>query len=151
QVAAKQTGGREVVLSYAETFCGEVRVTRAQDLIQLETRAKLLNPKWYEAMLEHGHSGAAEIGNRFTHLLGWGAVGAAEDWMFNEAAATFILDDRMRQRLEDANPQAVRNAVGRLMEASGRGIWQADEATLQALQNLYADIEDRLEGVDAAA
>jgi magnesium chelatase subunit H len=151
QVAATQAGGRTVGLSYAETFTGEVRVTKSQDLVQLETRAKLLNPKWYEAMLEHGHSGAAEIGNRFTHLLGWGAVGAAQDWMFNEAAATFILDERMRQRLEAANPQAVRNAVGRLMEASGRGLWQADEATLEALQNLYADLEDRLEGVDAAA
>lgn len=49
------------------------------------------------------------------------------------------------------NPQAVRNAVGRLMEANGRGLWQADEATLEALQNLYSDLEDRLEGVENAA
>lgn len=151
QVAAKQATGRAVGLSYAETFTGEVRVTRSQDLVQLETRAKLLNPKWYEAMLEHGHSGAAEIGSRFTHLLGWGAVGAAQDWMFDEAAATFILDEGMRRRLEEVNPQAVRNAVGRLMEASGRGLWQADEATLEVLQSLHADLEDRLEGVEAAA
>jgi magnesium chelatase subunit H len=102
-------------------------------------------------MLEHGHSGAAEIGNRFTHLLGWGAVGAAQDWMFKDAADTFILDESMRKRLEAANPQAVRNAVGRLMEANGRGLWQADEATLEALQNLYSDLEDRLEGVENAA
>lgn len=151
QVAAKQASGRSVDLSYAETFSGEVRVTSSQALVQLETRAKLLNPRWYEAMLAHGHSGAAEIGNRFTHLLGWGAVGAAQDWMFKDAADTFILDETMRKRLEEVNPQAVRNAVGRLMEASGRGLWQADEATLDALQNLYADLEDRLEGVEAAA
>ena len=151
QVAATQAGGRNVGLSYAETFTGDVRVSRSQDLVQLETRAKLLNPKWYEAMLEHGHSGAAEIGNRFTHLLGWGAVGAAQDWMFKDAAETFILDESMRKRLEAANPQAVRNAVGRLMEANGRGLWQADESTLEALQNLYSDLEDRLEGVENAA
>jgi magnesium chelatase subunit H len=150
QVAAQQATGRSVGLSYAETFTGEVRVTRSQDLVQLETRAKLLNPRWYEAMLAHGHSGAAEIGNRFTHLLGWGAVGAAQDWMFKDAADTFILDEAMRKRLEAVNPQAVRNAMGRLMEANGRGLWQADEQTLEALQGLYADLEDRLEGVAAA-
>jgi hypothetical protein len=30
-------------------------------------------------------------------------------------------------------------------------MWKADEATLERLQSLYADIEDRLEGVSAAA
>jgi hypothetical protein len=30
-------------------------------------------------------------------------------------------------------------------------MWKADDATLQRLQGLHADIEDRLEGVGAAA
>jgi magnesium chelatase subunit H len=94
---------------------------------------------------------AAEIGNRFTHLVGWGAIGQVEQWVFDDAARTFVLDDTMRRRLEAANPQAARNAVSRLMEASGRAMWKADEATLAKLQALYADIEDRLEGVSAAA
>ena len=117
----------------------------------MEARTKLLNPKWYESMLAHGHGGAAEIGNRFTHLVGWGALGTAEGWMFEDAAKTFVLDDAMRRRLETANPQAARNAISRLIEANGRGMWKADEATLQRLQGLYSDIEDRLEGVGAAA
>jgi magnesium chelatase subunit H len=120
-------------------------------MLQVETRAKLLNPRWYESMLAHGHSGAAEIGNRFTHLVGWGALGSAEDWMFDDAARTFVLDDAMRRRLEAVNPQAARNAISRLIEANGRGMWKADDATLQRLQGLHADIEDRLEGVGAAA
>jgi magnesium chelatase subunit H len=140
-----------VSLSYAESYTGEVRVNGSADLLRVEARAKLLNPKWYESMLAHGHAGAAEIGNRFTHLVGWGAVGVADQWMFDDAAKTFVLDDAMRRRLEAANPQAARNAVSRLMEASGRGMWKADEATLERLQSLYADIEDRLEGVSAAA
>ncbi|MBM4213639.1 MAG: hypothetical protein FJ179_07975, partial [Gammaproteobacteria bacterium] len=61
------------------------------------------------------------------------------------------LDESMRRRLETANPQAARNVIGRLIEANGRGMWQADEATLQHLQGLYSDIEDRLEGVGVAA
>ena len=151
QLAAQRARGGGVALSYAESFTGEVKVNGSQQLLQVEARTKLLNPKWYESMLAHGHSGAAEIGNRFTHLVGWGALGTAEGWMFEDAAKTFVLDDAMRRRLETANPQAARNAISRLIEANGRGMWKADEATLQRLQGLYSDIEDRLEGVGAAA
>jgi magnesium chelatase subunit H len=151
QLAAKKSQGSEVPLSYAETCTGEVRVNGVAELLRVEQRTKMLNPRWYEAMLAHGHSGAAEIGNRFTHLVGWGAVGSGDNWMFDEAAKTFVLDETMRRRLESANPQAARNAVGRLLEASGRGMWKTDDATIAKLQGLYADLEDRLEGVTAAA
>ena len=152
QLAAKQAQGKDALpLSYAETFTGEVRVSGVSDLLRVEQRSKMLNPRWYEAMLAHGHSGAAEIGNRFTHLVGWAAVSTADNWMFDEAAKTFVLDDAMRHRLESANPQAARNAVSRLLEANGRGMWKTDDATLAKLQGIYADLEDRLEGVTAAA
>ncbi|NBP08160.1 MAG: magnesium chelatase, partial [Gammaproteobacteria bacterium] len=151
QLAAQRARGSTVSLSYAESFTGEVKLNGSQQLLQIEARSKLLNPKWYEGMLAHGHSGAAEIGNRFTHLVGWGALGTAEGWMFESAAQTFVLDEAMRRRLETANPQAARNVIGRLIEANGRGMWKADEATLQRLQGLYSDIEDRLEGVGEAA
>jgi magnesium chelatase subunit H len=151
QVAASRARGSGVDLTYAESAAGEARLNGASDLLRIEARAKLLNPKWYESMLAHGHSGAAEIGNRFTHLVGWGAVGSVDGWVYQDAAQTFVLDEAMRRRLEAANPQAARNVVGRLIEAHGRGMWKADEDTLARLQGLYADIEDRLEGVGVAA
>jgi magnesium chelatase subunit H len=151
QVAASRARGAGVDLTYAESAAGEARLNGASDLLRIEARAKLLNPKWYESMLAHGHSGAAEIGNRFTHLVGWGAIGSVDAWVYQDAAQTFVLDEAMRRRLEAANPQAARNVVGRLIEAHGRGMWKADEATLARLQGLYADIEDRLEGVGVAA
>jgi magnesium chelatase subunit H len=151
QMAATRSRGTDVPLSYAESYTGTVTLNAAQDLLRVETRAKMLNPKWYEGMLAHGHAGAAEIGNRFTHLVGWGAVAPVDGWMFEEAARTFVLDDTMRRRLEQANPQAARNAVSRLIEAHGRGLWKADDAMLEKLQGLYSDLEDRIEGVGAAA
>jgi magnesium chelatase subunit H len=39
--------------------------------------------------------------------------------------------------------------VRRLMEASGRGFWDADEETLDRLRSIYEDLEDRLEGIVA--
>ncbi len=151
KLAADRQRGSAVSLTYAETFTGEVKISGADDLLRLEARAKLLNPKWYEGMLAHGHAGASEIGNRFTHLVGWGALGSVDQWVFDDAAQTFLLDDAMRTRLELLNPQAVRNATSRMIEANGRGMWKADPATLERLQGLYSEIEDRLEGIAVAA
>lgn len=149
RLAAGRERGDEVPLSYAESHAGGVRVTSAEHLIRLEARAKLLNPRWYEALMQHGYAGAAEIGNRFTYLLGWSATtGAVEGWVYDQMAATFVLDETMRDRLARANPRAARNAVARLLESHGRGLWQADDEMIERLQTIYADLEDRLEGIE---
>ena len=44
-------------------------------------------------------------------------------------------------------PQAFSNTLKRMLEAAGRGMWQADAATLEKLQSMYAEIGDELEGV----
>jgi len=148
KAAAERATGRRVALSFVESFTAETKLQSLEQTLRVEYRTKLLNPKWYEGMLRHGHNGAAEIASRFTYMLGWSATTDAVDgWVYDQAAATFVLDDAMRQRLEAANPEAARNAVGRLLEASSRGLWQADEATLDRLRELHADLEDRLEGV----
>jgi magnesium chelatase subunit H len=147
QLAARHERGCDVPLSYAESFTGAVKLATAPELLRIEARTKLLNPRWYEGMLAHGYAGAAEIGNRFTYLLGWSAVSdIVEPWVFDAAAATFVLDDGMRERLEQANGSAARNAVARLLEAHGRGLWPSDEATIARLQELYGNLEDQLEG-----
>ncbi len=151
RLAAGRARGGDVPLSYAESHTGHVRVAPAEQLIRLEARAKLLNPRWYEALLQHGYAGAAEIGNRFTYLVGWSATtGAVEKWVYDQMAETFVLDEAMRERLAQANPRAARNAVARLLESHGRGLWQADDETIERLQAIYADLEDRLEGVTQA-
>nr|MBA3948141.1 cobaltochelatase subunit CobN [Herpetosiphonaceae bacterium] len=47
----------------------------------------------------------------------------------------------------EGNPHATAAMTRRLLEANSRGFWDADETTLQALQQIYGDLEDRLEGV----
>ena len=36
----------------------------------------------------------------------------------------------------------------RFLEASGRGLWDADADTLEQLKAQYGDIEDELEGIN---
>ncbi len=148
KAAAERATGSSVPLNYIESFTAETRIQTLDQTLRVEYRTKLLNPKWYEGMLKHGHNGAAEISSRFTYMLGWSATtDAVDQWVYQDAAQTFVLDDQMRQRIEAANPAAARSMVGRLLEANSRGIWAADDATLERLRDLHADLEDRLEGV----
>ena len=136
-----------VLVSDAVTTAGD-RVSSLSQMVRLETRAKLLNPKWYEAMLAHGYEGAREIETRLNNTYGWSATtGTVEGWVYQGVAETYALDDEMRERLARLNPHAAAGMVRRLLEANGRGFWDADEATLDRLRSIYEDLEDRLEGI----
>jgi len=53
----------------------------------------------------------------------------------------------MQQQLACTAAQAFANVLKRMLEASGRGMWKADEATLQKLRDMYEDMDAQLEGV----
>jgi len=151
QLAARRRNTRvgDVKLNYVESFTSDIKVDDAQKSLRIEYRSKLLNPKWFEGMLKHGHSGAGEISNRVTYMLGWDAVTkSVDDWVYKKTAETYALDPEMRERLATVNPQAIKNIVGRMLEAHGRGMWKADQSMIDELQEIYADLEDRLEGLN---
>ncbi len=150
QLAARRrnTKGGDIKLNYVESFTSDIKVDDAEKSLRIEYRSKLLNPKWFEGMLKHGHSGAGEISNRVTYMLGWDAVTkSVDDWVYKKTAETYALDPEMRERLATLNPQAIKNIVARMLEAHGRGMWKADQDMINELQEIYADLEDRLEGL----
>ena len=91
-----------------------------------------------------------QIEAHITNTVGWSATtGKVDPWIYQELSETFVLDDAMRQRLADLNPQASMRMANRLLEASDRDYWTPDSDTLEALQNAADAIEDRLEGIAA--
>jgi magnesium chelatase subunit H len=126
----------------------EARVRTLPEMVRLETRAKTLNPKWYEGMLGHGFRGVAEIESHVTNTFGWSATADAVDgWVYDEVARTYVLDAEMLDRLSSLNPHSARSLVARLLEAEGRGFWAAGAETVERLRDIYSNLEDRLEGV----
>jgi magnesium chelatase subunit H len=99
-------------------------------------------------MLKHGFRGVAEIESHVSNTFGWSATAdAVDDWVYTEVARTFILDEEMLERLSSLNPHSARSLVGRLLEAEGRGFWEADANVLERLREIFAGLEDRLEGI----
>jgi magnesium chelatase subunit H len=143
-----RTASRKVTASFVESFSNDTTPRKLEELLRLEYRTKLLNPKWAEAMASQGSGGAYEISQRMTALMGWaGTADFQETWVYDQAAATYALDPQMAERLRQANPEAFRNIVGRMLEAQGRGFWQPDSETLAQLRQLYQQTDEELEGV----
>jgi magnesium chelatase subunit H len=148
--AVKRAKGSEAAIYIGDQTRGQGKVRTLQDQIALETRSRSLNPKFYEALLKHGHEGVRQIEAHVTNTMGWSATtGQVEPWVYQKISETFVLDDDMRSRLAEMNPQASARMANRLLEANDRNYWNPDDDTLSALQNAADELEDRLEGVAA--
>ena len=125
---------------------GTVRTLTEQ--VALETRTRMLNPKWYEGMLKHGYEGVRQIEVHVTNTMGWSATtGQVQPWVYEQLSQTFMLDPEMRERLAQLNPTASARVANRLLEASDRKFWTPDAEMLAALRRAGEELEDRLEGV----
>ncbi|MCT7963500.1 magnesium chelatase subunit H [Laspinema sp. D1] len=146
--AAETQSGKKVTASFIESFSKDTTPRKLEDLLRLEYRTKLLNPKWAESMANQGSGGAYEISQRMTALIGWGGtVDFKDNWVYDGASETYAFDPEMAEKLRKANPEAFRNIVGRMLEAHGRGFWNPDSEKLEKLQALYSLTEDEIEGV----
>ena len=140
--------GTETPVYILDATRGNTKVRTLAEQIDLETRTRTLNPKWFEGLLEHGYEGVRQIEGHVTSTLGWSATtGQVAPWVYQKISETFVLDAEMRRRLSALNPKASARVAGRLLEACDRNLWEPDEATLAALREANDELEDRLEGV----
>jgi magnesium chelatase subunit H len=146
--AVEQRSGKRPQAYLSDALTPLTKIRSLEETIRLEARTKTLNPKWYEGMLRHGYRGVAEIEQHVSNTYGWSATAnAVDDWVYDEIAGTYLLDDAMLERLRSLNPHATRSLALRLIEASGRGFWKANESVLDRLRDLFGGLEDQLEGV----
>jgi magnesium chelatase subunit H len=130
---------------------GDTKVRTLGEQIDLETRTRMLNPKWYESMLKHGFEGVRHLETHVTNTMGWSATtGSVSPWVYQKISETFVLDPEMRARLAELNPKSSARFADRLLEAVERDLWSPDAETLAGLKAASDDLEDRLEGLVAA-
>ncbi len=150
--AVRRARGTDTPVYIGDQTRGEGKVRTLSEQVALETRTRMLNPKWYEGMLDHGYEGVRQIEAHITNTMGWSATtGQVAPWVYQKLTQTFLLDEDMRQRLSDLNPKASAKVASRLIEASERNYWSPDEETLQALREAGDELEDKLEGVGSFA
>ena len=145
--AAKEVSGKQVEIVTADTRdLANLEVREMKLEIERVARAKLLNPVWIEEMKKHGYRGASEFTKKILHLYGWSATTKlVEDWIFDEIAKTYVLDEEMRRWFEQVNPWALEEISRRLIEAAERKLWKPSEELLEKLREAYAEVEGILE------
>ncbi|MFJ4856926.1 cobaltochelatase subunit CobN [Streptomyces sp. NPDC088730] len=113
-------------------------------------RARVVNPKWIEAMRRHGYKGAFELAATVDYLFGYDATtGVVADWMYDKLTETYVLDPANREFLQRANPWALHGIAERLLEAESRGMWEKpDPEILAGLRQVFLETEGDLEGED---
>ncbi len=131
----------------SDSLSPQTKIRSLEETVRLETRAKTLNPKWYEGMLKHGFRGVAEIENHVANTFGWSATADAVDpWIYTEISKTFLLDPIMLDRLRELNPHSLQSLARRLLEAHNRGYWNPDEEILERLREIIEHFADRVGG-----
>ena len=53
----------------------------------------------------------------------------------------------MAEKLKLNTPEAFRNILKRMLEATGRGYWAPSDDIISKLQELFEEVEDEIEGV----
>ena len=120
-----------------------LRTTDVRRSIEHGIRARLLNPKWIDGMLETDYHGAQHINDRFENVLGLAATtGAVGSAVFSDMEDVYIRDEELRERLRRNNKWALMSMIRRLFEANERGYWDADDEELKALKEAYLECEE---------
>ncbi len=150
--AVRRAKGAAAPVYIGDQTRGEGVVRSLSEQVAIETRTRMLNPKWYEGMLAHGYEGVRQIEEHVRNTMGWSATtGEVQPWVYQQLTQTFVLDPAMRERLASLNPTASAKVANRLIEAHERHYWTPDPQMLDALRQASEELEDRVEGIGVEA
>ena len=125
-----------------------LRLRTAEEECRFIFRSKIDNPKWLDGLKKHGFAGAKELSKLFDFTMGWSATSdIVENWMYDDLAQRFVLDEETREWIKDENPYAMMAMLARLQEAVDRGFWDASDEMLERLKDIYMEFEERIEEI----
>ncbi len=131
------------VLQYADPK--NPRVDSLQRALQVELRARNLNPQWLAPLMEHGYAGARTMGSDFLdNLWGWQITSpqVLRSSMWDEINEVYFQDrhelglDEFLAEGHNVHVKTHMQAIALL--AAKRGYWEADVFTRRALARDFA-------------
>ena len=109
-------------------------------------RARVINPKWIEAMRQHGYKGAFEMAASVDYLFAYDATtNLIDDYQYEMVTDALVMDQENREFLEKSNPNALKEMSEKLLEAQQRGLWQSPGKYRQQLIDTILEIDNSLE------
>ncbi|MGQ0334745.1 cobaltochelatase subunit CobN [Halomonas elongata] len=147
--AGRALGGRAPAIYHADhANPARPRIRTLKEEIARVIRSRVLNPKWIEAMREHGYKGAFEMSATVDTLFAYDATtDLVADYQYAQVTDALVLDDTNQRFLHEHNGAALEEMAERLLEAVQRGLWQEAGERGEALQDLLLEFDERREGL----
>ncbi|PAU76473.1 cobaltochelatase subunit CobN [Halomonas salipaludis] len=145
--ASRALGGQAPTIYHADhANPAQPRMRTLKEELARVIRSRVLNPKWIEAMREHGYKGASEMAATVDYLFAYDATtDLVADYQYAQVSEALVLDPRNQQFLREHNPAALEEMAERLLEAVQRGLWQEPGEQGPALQDLLLEIDETRE------
>jgi len=142
--AAAETAGANATLYHLDATNPQAPKTRtlAEELART-LRGRAANPRWLEGQMRHGFRGAAEIAESVDNLFAFAATtNVVADRHFDLLFDATCGDEKVRDFLIEANPQAAQAIAERFSSALARNFWKTRRnsvaAGLDEMQTLSA-------------
>jgi len=129
----------------------KLRVRSLGEEIRYVLRTRAFNPRWKNAMKQHGYKGGLEILATVEYLFGFDATAdVADDWIYEQLAKNYALDPDMQAFLKEKNPWALESIIQKLFEAAARGMWEnPDESLVKQLRKVLSEVDAYIEGLES--
>ena len=146
--AVTEFSGQEPVVYHNDHSNPATPVVRTlKEELNRVVRSRVLNPKWIEAMREHGYKGAFEMAASVDYLFAYDATtNLIDDYQYALVSDALVFDPVNQQFLQDHNPSALEEMAERLLEATQRNLWQDNEGYAARLQHLLLSLDEQREG-----
>ena len=104
--AVRRAKGEQVAVYVGDQTQGEGKVRTLAEQVTLETRTRMLNPRWYDSLLKHGYEGVRQIEAQVTNTMGWSATTEqVAPWIYQQISETFVLDEAMRAETDGSKSE----------------------------------------------
>jgi len=144
--AAEHLSGNRPAIYHNDHSRPEKPVVRSLDEeISRVVRGRVVNPKWIAGVMRHGYKGAAEIAATVDFMFAFAATtGAVKDHHFEAAYQAFLMDDAVRDFIEEKNEAALRDIAKRFLDAIDRGMWKpkSNSARFRLAEMVVAGLEN---------
>ncbi|MCJ8272809.1 MAG: cobaltochelatase subunit CobN, partial [Psychrosphaera sp.] len=115
-----------------------------------ELRTRLLHPRWIKQMMKEGYSGAVSMAGNVNNFFGWQVVDPAlvrgDQWQ--SLFDVYIKDQHelgLDQWFEQVDAKAQAAIIERMLEATRKDYWQANDATVQTLVERYQQLVNQFD------
>lgn len=140
-----------------DVFVADLSHPRDSETLSLENymgrelRARYLNPKWIDAMLNEGYAGSRMIRQVVDNLWGWQVTvpEAVDDAKWQELYETYV-EDRHQLDVQDRfasaqNLAAYEALVKRMRSVVSKGYWQPEADTVKRMDELLEDLQQAVQ------